>query len=579
MANERHDPRAGEARAAARPARRGRWAAGGWAAGAAAAGLACAVAIAGDAGCSLVADSSTSQCDVDDDCAVGKGLADTVCDVATHLCVRPAGFCQTNQQCVDAAGPDDPAMCIQKRCQRLKTEDCTRVMGTPAEYANDNAVVVGYMSLTAGNPLAPVGSGGVNAVELARSDFVKAFGGLPPAVTDGPVRPLVVVACNEVPDPLRPARHLVETLKVPALIGPIVAPSALSVVQQVTIPNDVLNISPTAATIAIAKLDDRGLVWRTDAADAYIIRTMSLAVAEFEKRLRGGEAPVVTGEDGLKVAYFHRGDILSATAEQAFLETLTFNGKVASANLGLGTYRVFDYGDFVDPTATAAKTKQAIDDVIAYRPHVIVQLGVGEMVTNLDQIEKLWPADAPYRPNHVLYGTAFGGNWQTVVGTNEPLRQRILGAIPLADPKNEDNIVIGVKSRYDSIYKNDMNAVWSIASQASYDAMYLFSFAAMAAGDKPLTGPNLVEGMKKIAPPGTLINGSNPLTILDAAAELRAGKNINYHGALGNILFDAAGEFAPPIIVWCVGADNRGRPTGWVLDKQTGVLEGQNTCF
>lgn len=599
MATHRHDWR--ELTPRGRPARRAASRT-----GAAALALAALGAVAGD-GCSLVADSSTSQCDADADCTVSKGLADTVCldhtcvrpagycsidadctvaqglaDMvcAEHACVRPAGYCASNKECVDRAG-GQPFVCVQKQCQALLSDDCTKVLGTPEEYGNDNAVVIGYVSLLAGNPLASQGLGGANAVELARGDFVRAYGGLPPARPGGPVRPLVVVVCNELPDPLRPSRHLVEDLKVPAVIGPLSSSGALAAAQQVMIPNNVLHLNPTATTLAMTELVDNGLVWRTDAVDADLVGAMNSFTGILETQLRSAEppaTPVVTGENGLKVAYVHRGDILGTSVQSLFLETLTFNGKKASENALNDTYRDFDYGDFVDPTATAETTKRAVAGVISYLPHVILLFGLGEMVTTFSQIEQQWPASAPYRPYYVLHPAGFGGDWKTVIGANEDLRRRVYGTLPFSDPA--DPVGSLIKTRYDGLFAQDTAAVWSTPAQAGYDNLYLFAYAAIAAGDKPLTGPNLAEGMKKIGPPGTPIQSSNTSTILNAVVELQAGRNIDYFGALGNIVFDQNGEYSPRVIIWCTSPapDNRGRPSGLVFNKQTRQLEGTNTC-
>nr|MCU0685000.1 hypothetical protein [Polyangiaceae bacterium] len=530
--------------------------------------------LAGDGGCSLAVDASTSQCDVDAEC-LGKGLADTIC--LDNTCVRPLDYCQTNQECIDRSG-GQPYVCVQKQCQSLLSDDCKDVIGTPEEYGNDNAVVIGYISLLAGNPLASQGLGGANAVELARGDFVRAFGGLPPAAPGGPVRPLVVVVCNELPDPLRPSRHLVETLKVPAVIGPLSSSGALVAAQQVMIPNNVLHLNPTATTLAMSQLEDRGLVWRTDAVDVDLVGAMGAFTSQLEAQLRGGAAPVVTGEDGLKVAYVHRGDILGTSVQSLFLDTLEFNGKKASANTLLNTYRSFDYGDFVDPATTAETTKRAVAGVIGYLPHVVLLFGLGEMVTTFSQIEQQWPANAPYRPYYVLHPAGFGGDWKTVIGSNEDLRRRVFGTLPFANPA--DPVGALIKSRYDGLYAQDTAAVWSTPAQAGYDNLYLFAYAAIANGNRPLTGPNLAESMKKIAPPGTAIKSSDTSTILSAVVELQAGRNIDYFGALGNIVFDDAGEFAPPVIIWCTSPapDNRGRPSGLTFNKTTRQLEGTNTC-
>jgi hypothetical protein len=540
-----------------------------WLPGGVVAALVVAALVVAAGGCSLVVDAS-GQCSSDDECVVSRGLPGTVCDMRQHACVRPATYCSTNRECVDRAG-GEPFACVEGQCVGLLSEDCQKVLATPAEYSSDEAVRVGVLSLIAGNPVAGQGRGAVNAIELARNDFVSTLRGLPPVESGGPARPLVVVVCNEAPDATRAARHLVEKLKVPALIGPLASGASLAVAQEVTVPNDVLQLIPAATSHALTKIVDRGLVWRTDAVDAKTVGGMSALAALVEAKLRAGPAPVVSAPDGLKVAYLHRGDILGTAVQPLFLDVLTFNGKTAAGNLASGTYKDVDYGD-----ATAEPAGRAIEAALAFRPHVVIMYGLGEIVPTLSLIEQRWPADAPYRPHYVLHASAYGVDWASVVGGDDDFRRRVLGVLPSVDPK--DRVGIDIKTRYDAAYASDTGAIWSTPAQAYFDSFYLFAYAATAAGASPLTGPALAEGMGRIGPPGTPIDASNPGKILDAVIELRSGRNVDYSGAMGNVVFDQNGEYGPPLFTWCLSAERTSVPSGLRFDEATSTLVGEDGC-
>ncbi len=90
----------------------------------------------------------------------------------------------------------------------------------------------------------------------------------------------------------------------------------------------------------------------------------------------------------------------------------------------------------------------------------------------------------------------------------------------------------------------------------AYDAAYLLGIGAAwaqgPAGDQPITGPRIAEGLTKLSAPGAaeLVPRSD---LLQIRAALYAGTPVNVRGASGALDFDAAtGEAPSPIAVWQV---------------------------
>ncbi len=68
--------------------------------------------------------------------------------------------------------------------------------------------------------------------------------------------------------PYRAAKHLVDDVQVPAILGPAFSGVAINTAKQITIPSKVLLVSASATSPLITDLDDDGLVWRTCPSDA-----------------------------------------------------------------------------------------------------------------------------------------------------------------------------------------------------------------------------------------------------------------------------------------------------------------------
>lgn len=76
------------------------------------------------------------------------------------------------------------------------------------------------------------------------------------------------------------ATKLVQTDQVQVLMGALASTNTIPVAESVTIPNEVLQISPASTSPAITDLDDDAFVWRTPPSDAKQGEVMAEAIAE-----------------------------------------------------------------------------------------------------------------------------------------------------------------------------------------------------------------------------------------------------------------------------------------------------------
>ncbi len=87
------------------------------------------------------------------------------------------------------------------------------------------------------------------------------------------------------------ATKLVQTDEVSVIVGALASSVSTPIAESVTIPNEVVQISPASTSPALTELDDNGMFWRTPPSDALQGRVLAEAMAdEF-----GADATVNTG--------------------------------------------------------------------------------------------------------------------------------------------------------------------------------------------------------------------------------------------------------------------------------------------
>jgi hypothetical protein len=497
--------------------------------------------------------------------------------------VVAAQECTTNAECISKLGDFSICRKIDFKCAKLLSPDCPQVLGN---WKDDNAVILGSILPIIG----PDKSGGIpllDAIAVGIDDFTSGANGLPPILGGSVRRPIAVVGCSEESDdpndstaPVRTAKHLVEDVKVPAIIGASFSGDTQQSAQ-VTIPAGVLLMSPTATSVAITDLQDNGLVWRTSPSDVIQVKALVALMPQIESATR---KRLVLGSDvtanPLRVAILNKGDSYGKGLASALQTSLVFNGKPALDNANSSNLKVIDYGD---PSAGSIDYSvprgQIIDNLSTFAPNVVFLLGTNEVVpeflVHFEAPTTTWPNNA--YPTYLFPDGGLVPELWTAIGTTTDLRKRVFGTIP-----GTDNAIFKLfRNRYNAFVKDGTTADVG-GTAATYDAFYLLMYAIAAIADKPLTGANINEGLKRLVPPGPESDPGES-NINTAFSILASGKNIDYNGASGPLDFDVVtGEAPSDIQIWCIptvdktvnGAAGPGINSGIFYDATKSALSG-----
>lgn len=248
------------------------------------------------------------------------------------------GACTESRACVAKSG-GRPAICRKEdgACVALESEDC-RVLASPGDVENDNTLWVGAMFPHQHLEAKSYGPRSANAVELARRDFAEATGGLPPARPGGPKRPIAVVLCDDQRDPLRAAEHLVNDVRVPAILGFARSKEVLDLASALFLPKRVLALASNTASmlrdIPRAAPGEPRLVWRvTTSADMTTPAITALLGSVIEPEVRAAPEVLRPGQP-MRVAIVRINNPSGQSLTDLLLSTLRWNGRSVTENGG-----------------------------------------------------------------------------------------------------------------------------------------------------------------------------------------------------------------------------------------------------
>ena len=495
--------------------------------------------------------------------------------VASDRAALPSGACASSSDCVRAHG-GQPYVCHPSdgACVAIESDDC-KVLAGEGDVANDDTIWLGAMFPLTGDDADSFGVESVHALDLARRELMSISHGLPAAKSGGAPRPIALVACDDNVDPMRAAHHLVDDVRVPAVVGFQGSQEVIDLATSLFIPKGVLavatqNRSSLIATIPHPSAGPR-LVWRTTINSAGSAEPASDVVSEIlEPELRALPGVLAPGEP-LRVAFLHPRTTAGMSAADALFTHLTFNGKSALENGA--SYRAFPHGD--PSNLDSIKDDAAlVPQIVRFRPHVIIYMsfhGVTKHV--LAKIESSWPAREKFLPRFVSNGYMLGDDFFEFLGKNVERRRRYVGVNPTT--------ATAVNAKMTARYNDAFSPAVSVASgpAAVYDAFYVLAYAAYAAGDVPLTGTSLARGIARLVPPGLPVD-VGPSMLFDGFNALGAGGNVDLNGAATGLDFDVTtGDSPADFAVLCVKPDANGAAaeaseSGVVWRVRTKKLEG-----
>ena len=512
--------------------------------------------------CSLLVESSATQCSNDGDCQTrGGDFAASVC--SSGRCVGgAAAACTTNKQCSDQLRA--PAICRarDRRCGALLSPECAHVFG---DVTSDDTIVFGTIFSTTGTN-GPSGIARQNSAELALNEIKQSVGGIRSGV-DGKPRGLAIVECDDTVDSIKPATHLVDDVGVSAIVGIASSTRVTDVATSVTIPKGVLLISPTATSSTLTSLPDRNLVWRTAPSDVFqsVVLVDQLPALEAKYRAENTVPAATT----LRVSFLYINESYGLGLYEAVTRAGVLNGKPLgdAANAGLSS-----------PLSYAPNPPDLEQQVVATlaanpRPAIVVLFGSTEVITKfMMPLESRWGAAAP-RPVYLLADAAQKTELLDLVASDNGLRKRVRGSVP-APPRSSSNFKSFV-FKYEGMFGAPAPSVFGMAG--TYDAIFLLAYSVAAAGPRALTGDELQMGFGRLVS-GTPIDVGGT-TMNTGFAALASPGTFDVEGASGPLDFDlATGEARSNIDAWCIAKDGSGRPafvpSKRLYDAKTSMMTG-----
>jgi serine/threonine-protein kinase len=486
------------------------------------------------------------------------------------------GACQANAECVKKAGA--PAICRRAtgRCVALGSEDCHAV-AEPSDLQSDATVWFGAMFPLVGEDAKSFGKREFQAVDLARSDFAQMLRGTHASANGVAVRSLAIVACDDSVDPARAARHLVEDVGVPAVIGFRSSREVIDLATSTFIPRGVLtvaalNTSPIITSLPRAPGQPR-MVFRTTYSSAEAAKPIGLLVGDVIERELRGQPGVLRAREPLRVALVRQDDAAGIGFADVLFRTLRYNGRSALENES--SYREiaypFDTGDGGEPDLDPIA-----DKLLSFAPHVVIHFGSDEaLVRILARLERDWRTPS-FRPRYIK-PTALAPAVLDFIGSNTELRRRFLSLTSASATASNARFV----DRYGSAYPDSITRTFS--PNSSYDAFYLLAYATYALADEAVTGAALARAIGRLVPPGRTVD-VGPSGIFDALNGLASGAHIDLNGATGPLDFDLdTGEAPVDLALLCVKASAEGFAdstveSGLFYDATAGVLRGAMHC-
>jgi branched-chain amino acid transport system substrate-binding protein len=393
--------------------------------------------------------------------------------------------------------------------------DCALVTGPLGE---EGVITLGSILPTEGDA-ATIGRPLEQAARLALLEINDA-GGL------GGGRRLAMVHCDSRGNRaqgVEVARHLVERLGVPLIIGPAFSSVFIDVTTQVSAPGGTMTLSPSATSPLIAGIDDRGLGWRTAASDAF----QAVAIADLV-RTRGFRRVVALGKDDA----YGRGlldrvgsELVTDLGEDAFFGALYPDpGAVANP-------------DFATVVARALEAQPDAE--------VALLLGTNEAAAILQLFERaLGERAAPATLRYVLTDGGKVDETLSLVAASPALLPRVEGTEP--DHRNG-----AVHTAFGLRFQQRFGASPGIFAANAYDAVYLAALALAAEPGTPPTGASIAASFARLVKGRPIEAG--PSAFGEARAALGAGGAVDFIGASGPLDFDLeVGEAPANVARWVV---------------------------
>jgi branched-chain amino acid transport system substrate-binding protein len=445
------------------------------------------------------------------------------------------------------------------------------VLARAEDIASDDTIWIGAMFPTHG-PMVPQFVESFRAVDLARRDFLEVSGGIPAGKAGASPRPIGVVQCDDSIDPLRAARHLVDDVGVPAVIGFARSKEVVDLALSVFNPRGVIafaaNTAPMLSSIPRPPGEAR-LVWRVSYTGPMHAAASAPLVHAIEEQLRASH--VLGAGEPMRVLFDRAANTAGIGASDAIVSSLRYNDKTVAEN-GERAFREVPVPDLADRDGDTGAAR-VVAEIVAFRPHVVLDIAAGASMLAL--AEESWPRGERFRPRYIYQGALSYPEFTAAVARDPSLARRLFGIDTAVDTPAVAKFVL----RHNEVFEPKVTALE--ADDAPYDAFYTLAYLIVALGDAPVDGASLARAIPRLKGGAPIDVG--PAGIYAAVAALGRGENIDLRGTATSLDFDETTGDAPArFAAFCFRADPAGKlapaESGFFFDSQTGMVTGEPRC-
>ena len=361
------------------------------------------------------------------------------------------------------------------------------------------SLVIGNLVDTSG-PHAKFGESYSRAAELAARHIAEAGG-----------TPVTIVHRDTGSDPAKgiaAARELIETEDVAAIVGARSGDVTIAVAESVTVPEEILLISPSTTSTALTGLEDKDFVFRT-----VVSNTGQGTVL----------ATVAIGEDHETAGVLHVNDAYGQGLAEQFTEVFEILGGKVTGRAG------HDEGQ----ESYGAELRQAI----AEDPDVFVAISYPEQA----QVYLSELVQAGYTGKILLTDAAKSSELVEAVGGDA-----LEGTLGTNFGSRENRSLKAFNTAYwEAFYEVPASPFLA----QTYDAVVLIALAAAKAGTID-DSKAIRNALREVATgPGTEVTGE-PEGIKEALKLISDGKDIDYEGVTGSMEFNENGDVNGTIEIW-----------------------------
>lgn len=471
-------------------------------------------------------------------CALAVMVGGAAC---TLLVDTRSSQCQTHSDCADLYGQEGYCVPGDHVCVKATTSACSTIVPADA-LTKPNALLIAFMgSLSSADGSTPYGASLREGAELAIDEITRSGPGLPKRNASESSRPLGMLICDDggsADSALPVAKHLANTLKLPAIIGPVFSGVTSAVANQVTVQAGTLLLSPSATSPSISSIPDNDLVWRTVPSDSIQVKPITKLVARTEQLMRAN-GEIAEGET-LRLGVVWRVNSWGDAIASALLEALAEAGYPRTPAQYPAPSQLDDvnYAEVLAP-------------ITNIKPHIVIALAIEECGTRvLPEIErafdKLIASDPKQpRPRYIVPEACRDSLPSSELsGARADTYKRILGTAP--------GPCQGRYAAFADQFRAARGKSPGNLAEFGYDAAYLLAYATAYTGVLQPTAKQLAHALRQLSckSGGEIIEPGLTRFVkgFGLAAQQRC---VDYEGISGPLDFDQAGDVVGDFRFWC----------------------------